>query len=432
MGYAVLPWMLYHVFCLDRGWSAGFWLGVWGAFNVLNGIAYFTVYVVLIAGVCWIRVFAERSGPTRRRILANSILALGVSLALAGGRLSTTALVCLDYPRFHPPMFSTTLFAIVGSMLQRPDSETLATMTDPYFWEYCWYFGPVVLALLVGSLYRGWRWWHSFAFLCVYLARGSSYWFEPSYWLSTLPLFSSMYVVSRWRFMAGLGIALAVSDVLAHWRKSGRRSRVWLAHLALAVIALDYVAYGFAILPLAFSTPPTGDRFPGPPLSRERIIQVCSADDFAANSRGYGVIQGYEPLMGYERRAWTERACLGSPAYHGEHWTARGPVVPRYWSPNRIILQIEPGETLHVNQNPGSWWRLNGRPISAFSSMRCAATTRVFTVEADDRGRVVLDIVPRGLWAGLTLHIIGACLVGWIWSTRTWWGPPAPSAVSPG
>src|SRR5262249_17856797 len=56
MGYPVLPWMLYHIFRIDRRVSDGFWLGFWGAFNVLNGIAYFTVYIVLIAAVVWLRV----------------------------------------------------------------------------------------------------------------------------------------------------------------------------------------------------------------------------------------------------------------------------------------------------------------------------------------------------------------------------------------
>jgi hypothetical protein len=426
MGYAVLPWMLYHVFRLDRRPSNGVWLGFWGAFNVLNGIAYFTVYVVLIAGVVWIRVVRRRTGLARRRVLANTVLALGVALALAGWRVATTVLVGHDFPRVANRAMGVNSFNLPEYLLIRPGVTVIRVLgRKEFFWETGWYVGPVVVLLAAASLRRGWRWWHTLALLCGWLALGSIHWYQPSYWLSNFPVFSSMHVVTRWRFMAGLGVALAAASTIAAWRASGRRGLFWLAHAALASIAIDYVADGIEILPIAFSIPATESRFPGPPLPLGQFVQVADWEGFTATARGYGVVRGYEPLLGYDRRNLSLRSWPGHLAFRGEHWTDRGPVSPTFWSPNRIILDVRPGEVVHVNQNPGSWWRVNGRPVLAFAGMRCVETKKAFEVRADDRGRVVLEIQPRGLGFGLGLHLAGAGLIALVWIARPWWNPRA-------
>ena len=424
MGYAVLPWMLYHVFRLDRRPSAGVGLGFWGAFNVLNGIAYFTVYAVLIAGIVWLRVARRRTGPARRQLLAATVLALGVSLALAGWRIATTILVGLDFPRIETPRIVLEPLKLPQFMIFRPGPEALSSSKGEYFWETGWYVGPVVVALVGASLRRGWRWWHTLGLLCGWLALGNDQWYESSYWLSKFPVFSSMHVAARWRFMAGLGVSLAAASTIAAWRTSGRRRFIWLAHAALAAIAIDYLLDGYEVLPVAFSVPMSEARFPGPPLPAGQFVQVANSSGFAATARGYGVVHGYEPLLGYDKLAWTLRRGLGEPGFKGEHWTERGPVAPIFWSPNRIVLGVRPGEIVHVNQNPGSWWRVNGRQIPGFAAMRCVETRKEFEVCADETGRVLLEIQPRGLGFGLGLHLTGGVLIALVWITRPWWNPP--------
>jgi hypothetical protein len=423
MGYAVLPWMLYYVFRLDRGPSAGVGLGFWGAFNVLNGIAYFTVYVVLIAGIVWLRAARRRTGPARRQLIATTVLALGISLALAGWRIATTLLVGCDFPRVFKSAIALYLINLPDYMIFHPRLKVLTTIDREYFWETGWYVGPVVLVLVAASLRRGWRWWHTLGFLCGWLALGSLKWYEPGYWLSQLPVFSSMHIVTRWRFMAGLGVSLAAASTIAAWRASGRPGLIWLAHAAIAAIAVDYLSYGFEILPAAFSVPATEVRFPGPPLPTGQFVQVEHSDGFAATARGYGVVHGYEPLLGYDRTAPTLRKWPGHPEFKGEHWTERGPVAPIYWSPNRIELRVRPGEVVHVNQNPGFWWWANGRQPPGFAAMRCVETRKEFEVSADETGRLVLEIQPRGLGFGLGLHVIGVGLIALVWLARPWWKP---------
>ena len=109
------------------------------------------------------------------------------------------------------------------------------------------------------------------------------------------------------------------------------------------------------------------------------------------------------------------------PGYRGEAWTETGQSDRSFWSPNRLVFQVEPGEAVHINQNPGSWWWVNGRP--AFQGLRCAELTVPFTVMADERGRIELQIRPRGLAFGIGLHIVGAFLVALAWVLR-----PRPQA----
>ena len=407
MCYPALPWLLYRTARLQRRPADAIGLGVWLAFTVLNGIQYLSAYALLIAGAAWLRAARVCPPAGRRRFLAHSAVALGTFLALAGWRLATTGSVYRDFPRPYATAWAETPRSILNHLLNRPSAATLARMEVPYFWETSCYVGPVVLGLALASLAEGWRWWHTLALACGGLAAGSVAWYHPSYWLAQLPVFASMHVVTRWRFPALLGLALAAASVVARWRRGQRRSLRLLAALLVVAIAADYLAYGYQILGIGFGVPPTEDQFPGPPAAP--IVQVAAAPALAATLRGYGVIHGIEPLLGYDRDAPTARLWRGHPRYVGEHWGAAGPVSPRSWSPNRITFRVAPGQEVHINQNPGSWWLVNGRP--AFPAWRCAETGRPFVARADAHGRLELAIRPRGLTLGLYLHAAGIVLV---------------------
>jgi hypothetical protein len=409
MCYPSLPWMLLFIFRLDRSRSDGLWLGFWAAFSLLNGIQYFTAYTFLIASVVWLRVVRSRAPGSRVRVMEHSMLALGTFLALAGWRIATTGLVYHDFPRELRGAIDLSLREVYHALVDRHSAHTLKVMEAPYFWGTTFYIGPVVLVLTAISLTSGWRWWHTLTLVCGCLAVGSAHWYHPSYWLGHLPVFNTMHVVTRWGFMALLGVALSAASVLASWRASPRRSLRFLAWVALGWFAFDYLTYGFEILPVAFSVSPEERLFPGPPLELGTIVQVQEAGGFAAISRGYGVIQGFEPLMGYDRRAHSTRLWHGHPSYVAEFWTNEGPVRPQLWTPNHIVLSVAPGQEVFINQNPGSWWWSNG--AQAFPGTRCAEMQEDFRVRAGPAGEIVLEIRPRGLKFGLLLHLAGIVLI---------------------
>ncbi len=185
--------------------------------------------------------------------------------------------------------------------------------------------------------------------------------------------------------------------------------------LALALIIIsDLVLLAHQQFPRAFSVRPSPELFPGPPLPD--IVNVRDGLGYPCAMRGYGVIRGYEPMLSYYRDAPTQRLAREDPRYRGEAWTDQGPLQPVFWSPNRLVFQVEPGQEVHVNQNPGSWWWANGQ--AAFSGLRCAELNVPFTARADEQGRLVLEIRPRGLALGLWLHVVGAILLGAAWWLR--------------
>ena len=136
------------------------------------------------------------------------------------------------------------------------------------------------------------------------------------------------------------------------------------------------------------------------------IVNVGDGMGYPCILRGYGVIRGYEPMLSYHRDAPTLRRAREGPGYRGEAWTAEEEIRPVHWSPNRLVFHVRPGQEVFINQNPGSWWRANGRRI--FTDRRCAEPMLPFAVRADDSGRLELRIDPPGLGTGMLFHLIGA------------------------
>ncbi len=424
--FCSFPWLLYYVFRLERRRADGVLLGFWLAFTVSNEINYYNVYSLTVVSVVWLRGALARAGPARRRFLIHTVLAAGVVLALAGWRLATTGLVYRDFPRPFKSSYDLSPWSILTYMLSRPKAVDLAQIEIPYFWETLWYVGPVVVVLAAASLIGGWRWWHTLTAVCIWLAAGSVAWYHPSYWLSHFPVYTSMHVVTRWRIMAMLGIALAVADVLARWRRSA---------LAGAAAARGGRGAGHRG---GLHVPRLPGLAPGIPDRTDRVAVSRAADAGCDPARRLARIRGRaarlrsDPPPGTAARLLlrgaTARRWRGHPEYAGEYWTAHGPVRPRSWSPNRIVFQVEPGETVFVNQNPGSWWLVNGHP--AFPEWRCAETERMFQVQADDQGKIDLQIRPRGLGLGLGLHIAGAAIVG-LALVLSWWGSGSATERAP-
>ena len=181
-------------------------------------------------------------------------------------------------------------------------------------------------------------------------------------------------------------------------------------------IAVDLISLAHQQLPLAFSLRPEPHLFPGPPVPD--ILNVLDGVGYPCVMRGYGVIRGYEPMVGgYRRDSPTLRRAREDADYRGEAWTEAGTVRPVYWSPNRIVFRVAPGQEVFLNQNPGSWWWVNGR--QAFAGRRCAEPLLPFVVRADEAGRIDLRIHPRGLGLGIGLHGVGVALLAAAWLARS-------------
>lgn len=418
MSYCSLPWLAFYAFRIGDRFSDGLWLGGWLAFVVMNGIQYLSLYSGLLAALIGLRALRVQPSGHRIRLLTNTLAAVGMFLALSGWRLATVLLVMLDDKRDRASFWDESLVAVYRHLLNRPApnwSTTIPVRHLASYIETTSYVGPVVVVLALASLAFGWRWWHTLTIVCGWLAIGSLQWYHPSYWAADWPLFASTHVVTRWRFVALLGLGLAAGSVLARWRRSGGQVACASAALLSMVIAVDFFSLAYRQLPLVCSVQPDPELFPGPPVPE--IVNVRDGMGFACVLRGYGVIRGYEPMLGgYRRDSPTVRRAREGPDYRGEAWTTSGEVQPTFWSPNRLVFHVRPDEQVSINQNPGSWWWVNGHPV--FEELRCAEATVPFVAKADGQGRLELRIHPRGLATGIGLHITGVALLAAAWLSR--------------
>jgi hypothetical protein len=388
----------------------GLALGFWLAFAVLNGIQYLTLYAGLLIAAILIRAFRVLPPQNRARAAVQLFAAGAMCLALTGWRLLPVLLVLRHDQREWITTWDVSVAEALRALLVRPEPEWSRIIPGRHhatYIELVSYVGPVVIALAGVSVYLRWRWWHTFSLITGWLALGSVRWYHPSYWLSSWPLFSSAHVVTRWRYVALLGLGLAAGSVVAHWRRSINAYVRSIAAFLTLIIGSDLVLLAYQQFPLAFSIAADSRFFPGPPIGT--IVNVRDGKGYPCVLRGYGVIRGYEPMLSYRRDAPTLRKAREDPDYRGEAWTANGPIEPVYWSPNRIVFQLKPGQDVYVNQNPGSWWWANGRP--AFPDRRCAELMVPFIARADASGRLELEIHPAGLTAGLSLQAAGVVCV---------------------
>ncbi len=417
MGYPFLPWMLLYAFQIDRGRRQGVFLGIASAVSVLAVIQYQTFYAAAITAVVLVWGFLARRGAQERAHYAAHVgLAAGVCLTLSGWRLVLSGLVFVDYPRKYLTTMDFTLRNWLTSLVhqQVPPADIYKdtyTASPDWFPDLACYVGLIAVVAAVFSLGRGWRWWHTLTIAGFALASGSIRLHHASYWLREWPIFSSMHVVSRWRFPALLGLALAAGSGLQQCAARSRKSRWTTAALAIAIVA-DLALYTHRCLPIAYSVPPHDVRHPeGPPSAT--IVNIrgweCygNSQGFQCLERGYGVIAGYCPQLGYDRLSrQTMRRWLGHPDYLGEAWSGTAALVPVFWSPNRIEFRVEPYQEVEINQNPGSWWWVNG--VRAFPASGCAEPTQPFLVRADANGQVRLEIHPRGTGLAWGVTFLGA------------------------
>ena len=195
-----------------------------------------------------------------------------------------------------------------------------------------------------------------------------------------------------------LGVAMGVGGAIA--RIDRRRLRL-LAGLVTAIVAVDVMIQARLILEQTFVIPWT-------PLTttplRGAIQQYdgqqvptfeCRSWLYPMTALGRGVIRGYEPLVAKHQYP-IGAIGTGRPDYRGEFGPA-GEVRQISWSPRRIVLEGPPGASFWINQNAGSYWRVNGqRPFGG--SLVVDRTRRLEgQLDASGRAEVVVDPPLRGM-----------------------------------
>lgn len=424
--------------CLRLGETpwAGVWAGLVAGVMMHYGIHYFFVYAMFAAGVLTLVVAVQRRAW--RALAAFGALFLLSFLALTAVRFVPVLMVMRDYPRkllvpYEVPwrelwrMFFVPELGPVEIALKASHEHIVYRLTRP---ELSAYLGVSTLAFAAIGLRRGVRGHHVAAAIAFALLLGNMRVWQPSRWLSLLPPFDSMWVVTRWRVVVLGCLAFSAAEGL-DWLLSTldeRRPHLvpfvrWLAFApALELVALllgDFAThlapYDEARLTRAqLGLPETAEALSLRRLRLGASDVVLYQNPFQAN---LAIVEGYDPLFGY-LPAKSARLYVGHPDYRGEHTVDGERVEPRHWSPNRLVFEgLPPGHRLVVNRNPGRGWALSGEPL--FADLRVFELDRPFEVTVPPSGRVDLRYSPPGLRAGLALSLgCGAALLGLAWARR--------------
>ena len=431
-----LPWLLLLALRLPEKGLYGWLFGLLMGLMVLEGVGYTTVFNILVASIAACCVLAQGKGM--RLVIAGRIAtAVGVFLVVAGFRLGMSMLYVSQYSGTASagvaglgPYVAKALFVPISDIYYSPSSSAL------YWWECGCYIGLPVAALFAFSLLQGRRYWHYGALLALLCALSATSPASPSYWLRMLPMLASLCVVTRWCLVALLFIGLgAAVGGEALWLRMERR---WMRRAVLAfcvAAALQVVWVSADTMSVAF---PEESSKPGvalpPQFGRFYRVRPSGVGYFdwvyQATRVNVGVVKGYEPLLGRDRRRPTRILAVGDAGYFGEAATSEGPLEPAYWSPNRLVFEHVSGP-LRLNLAPGSYWRVNGSDV--FAGMRVTELTEPFVAMPDQSGRVVLTTVPSGWRAGMALVCAGLALLGCLAVVRRFGGRrEARRAAAPG
>ena len=266
--------------------------------------------------------------------------------------------------------------------------------------------GPVIVALMLLSVLRGWRWWHALVAGQWMAGHRFDTVVSPKLLAARLAVHRLGPRGDAWRFLAMLGLGLSAGSMLARWRASGQRNMAALAVALTMAIGLDFLVLAHQQLPRhsAYARPAM---VPGP--AGPRIVNVGDGLGYPCILRGYGVIRGYEPMLSYRRDAPTLRR-RGQTRLSGRglDGRGRGPAGPLESQPAGLSGPAGPGG-LHQPES-GLMVAGNGRRI--FADRRCAEPMLPFAARADDTGRLELRIDRRDCGRD-PLHLLGAGL--WLW-----------------
>ncbi|OGV69933.1 MAG: hypothetical protein A3K19_02100 [Lentisphaerae bacterium RIFOXYB12_FULL_65_16] len=424
LGVAWLPLILHLAPRVRRSRTAAVTLGLLLALVVNGAIHYHTVHFMIGLGcffcVQLCRHWRERE--FRLNLLGMSLLVLTLCLY----RWVVCSEVFLEFPREMDIPIKVPLWMLLKALVW-PGQHAGSFYPDPVPGWLKWhemgaYVGVIALGLFLFSAFRRPRWWHVAAFITALLAIDSATHWLPGYWLRELPVFKSMWVVTRWRLYSVvfiiLGAAGGLDLLLKRFPMSSIAGKVVRVLPALSIAGLLYNQH-YQWRHAHWES--EGGLLSAVHLESSTLVSSGNVEfhPYAAVHRGVGMLFAYEPLFGYPTRyhkgcALDYRTCrigVEDPRYPGEVAGLVSPLPQQDvdWSPNRIRVGLDLPNLIYVNQNPGSYWRLNG--VQLFPGWPTVAMEESLVFACTRPGEYVLAAVPPGHQRALRLTLAAGFLL---------------------
>jgi hypothetical protein len=390
-----IPWLFFTVFRIHKSfkWSL--------AFGLVCGLMYLASMHYLSAiysAVIGIMVLVELIKHRKNFSFYYNLVGAGLFfIMLAGYRIIVTWELFSQFPRvldlrssISPLLF---LKALIWPGQDNANFEWVYKGLWPWHEIGC-YVGIIALIMFALSCRKKLKWYHWGFILTLPLALDSEHMFLPGYWLRELPVFKSMYALTRWRFVtvfcliAGAGVGM---DYV--FTKLPEKKR-WLIYL-LMVISFCGLTYNLYHLWFQFERRNEAEILAAIPYKSDTIINSNSQkfDRYGATAKGVGLTSTYDSLLSWAPEPEkTIRMSIENPKYRGEIFTLPTRDLEVDWSPNQISLTPPLGVKLFINQNPSCYWRINDKKL--FPQLRDFELNSYMLMHISSAGEKVFTLRP--------------------------------------
>lgn len=389
--YLLVPLLLYFFVRRSETKYSWLWFVLFTAFFVVSAPHYIVVQSCVLLVVVASYDYLRRWQTNRQLPYQQDLIALAAIAVLVCHKLLYSLQYLHDYPR------------IIGYQTPVSLKLMLLAMFWPYYngtpfeprWglEYGWaeysaYIGWLALIVLLGCViyivvkkkwHQEYRSLYCLAVVvaCMSLAAGSFAKLAPYHILQKLPVFSSMGVPSRYLGWAALFVILFFAVL---------RLRSRLLNVALALIVLDLFCAHSVMFTRHTQLLNTSANYNN---DFELVTNYQPSDEnryYNGTLQNLGEVHGYEAILGYDMNRPTGRVGINEG---GKMISDNARIV--YWSPNRIVIERLTGGLIYLNQNPGSYWLVNGQRI--FADMKVTEPNKSFVI-TDQSKQIVCTISP--------------------------------------
>lgn len=274
--------------------------------------------------------------------------------------------------------------------------------------ELACYLGVFAVPLALTGLRQGWRWWHGAVLVVFWANMGNDAPWHLFHWVQKLPVFASHLCFTRVRMFLPFFMAFPLCEgFLFLWSKTDRGRWRWgrpalVGLMIFAVFEMGSVTHRI-MRGSHFPMNMTANNRYGEPFENWRQPPVpadlpssCEMTWFSTRmNQGYLNGQGDSHLPGKTRVKGRDEK-----GYVAEYHQGGRPVIPVYWSPNRLLFQnLDPSLPLNLNLNPGRPWTKEG--IRLFPHARMVEMDQLFSVMPLPDGSLDLRYSPPGQGVGM-------------------------------
>ena len=420
-----LPWIILLSNKIKSSLPKSLLLGFLLAVIANEGIHYIAIIILIIAAITVIK--EALLNLKNKTFYFHLVLLILLFFSLSFYRLIISLALYFQYPREISNLtFVNPIRYLIGLLYPGQYNDSfqqfpLTTGSAEWLWhEFGCYMGIISFFMFFISLLKGIKWYHIGAVFTVLLAIDSTSPYLPGYWLRTLPIFKSMWVITRWRFFATFFIIIGSCvgmEMLYDYLKNKQKALKWIPYF-LIFISISGLTYNQFYNWTKLEKYTTQQLFAPISHSSDTIITSNLSNpygyvlNYPCVASGIGLMYSYENLLGYSTDYKSARIALEDKKnYKGEIFPIDKNSLDILWTPNRIFIKSKDKGRVWVNQNPGDYWFLNQQQL--YPSYKAFEIEKPFIIYLPKAGDYILETEPphNNIFIIINVFILAAFII---------------------